>query len=108
MRIYWRGKGDFPELAGLSLSQRFKAWQTCYWKFSFRYRQCRVALLVFVASIVLGVIVGDTLRYVFGLPSVVQYACWFIGAEAGILIYRNVLIDRLRPHLRDYVEKGHI
>lgn len=108
MKIYWRGKADIPELAGLSWSQRFKVWQTCYWKFGFRDRKCRITLLIFITLIVLGVIAGDATRYLFGLPPIVQYICWFVGVEMGILIYRSVLLERLRPHLRDYIEKSHI
>src|SRR5258708_5633109 len=104
MKIYW-GSRDIPELTGLSRLERFKAIQTCFWKFGFRDRQCWAALLGFIALVVLGVVVGITSQYMFHLPVVIYLACYLITGEIGVILYRSVLIDRLRPHLRDYVEK---
>ncbi len=90
MKIYWRNK-DIPELAGLSRMERFKMMQACYWKFGFRYWQCWVALLVFVALIVLEEAVGLALPYIL------------ITVGIGSQIYQSIVVDRLRPHFRDYI-----
>ena len=103
MKIYWGGTEHIPELAGLSRTDRCNAWRTCYWKFIFRDRKCRMAILIACILAALGSIAGDTSRYVFGLASVIQYACWFIGAEIGFLIHFNIVVGQLRPHLREYL-----
>jgi uncharacterized membrane protein YjdF len=102
MKIYW-GYKDVPELAGLSWRERGKVIRACYWKVAFRNRRCWVAMLVGVVIVVLAVVIGDTLRYEFGKPDYVAFACFMVGGMAGQMIYRHVLIQQLRPHFRDYI-----
>ena len=112
MRIYW-GRKDVPELAGLSRSERRKVVRDCFFRFGFGLWQFWVSQLAVFVFAVLGIVTGVTLRYGFGFSATVEYACAFIGLVVGLLIYAliyySVVLDRLRPHFRDYIaqRKGH-
>jgi len=111
MKIYWGWK-DVPELADLSRSERRKVVRDCFFRFGFGLWFWLGELAIFVFA-VLGMVGGVTLRYGFGLSATVDYACVFIGLMVGLLIYSliyySVVLDRLRPHFRDYIaqRKGH-
>ena len=106
MKIYW-GLKDVPELASLSRTQRRKVLRACFIEFGFSDWHFWVAFLVFFVFIVLGGLTGNVLHYGLGLPAIVDYACKLVGLIAGWLVYAltyyTVLIDRLRPHFRDYI-----
>jgi hypothetical protein len=106
MKIYWGWK-DVPELAGLSRSERRKVVRDCFFRFGFGLWQFWVGQLAIVVFAVLGEVTGVTLRYGFGLPAGVDYACALVGGLIGLLIYSvlyyGVVTDRLRPHFRDYI-----
>ena len=112
MKIYW-GCKDVPELAGLTRGERRKVVRDCFLRFGFRLWQFWVGELAIFVFTVLGVDSGVTLRYGFGFSATIEYACVFIGLVVGLLIYAliyySVVLDRLRPHFRDYIaqRRGH-
>ena len=112
MKVYWRLK-DVPELAGLSWTDRIRVGRACFFRFGFGLWQFWVACLLEFVFIILGGLAAS-LAYAFDLPRAVSYACGLVGVLTGCLIYgwiySTVVIDRLRPHFRDYIaeRKGHV
>ena len=106
MKIY-RGWKDVPELAGLSRSERRKVVRDCFFRFGFSLWQFWVGQLAILVFAALGELTGAALRYWFGLPAAIGYACGLVGVLTGCLIYCllyfGVVMDRLRPHFRDYI-----
>jgi hypothetical protein len=106
MKIYWGWK-DVPELAGLPRSERRKVVRDCFFRFGFGFWQFWVAVSAIYVLAFLGEATGLALRYEFGFPAVVDYACALVGELIGCAIYSvvyyGVLMDRLRPHFRDYI-----
>ena len=105
MKIYWGWK-DVPELAGLSRSERRKVVRDCFFRFGFGlwFWVGQLAILVFA---LLGEVTGVILCYGLGLPPAVNYACGLVGVLIGCLLYSvlyyGVVMDRLRPHFRNYI-----
>ena len=105
MKIYWRAK-DIPELAGLSRPERRQAWQhsylqiLCFWQFWIGQ------LAIFVFSVV-GYVMGLILQERFGVSDGAAEACTLVGVVTGCLIdgwiYCTIVIDRLRPYLREFI-----
>ena len=106
MKIYC-GFKDVPELAGLSRTERRRVIRACFWKFGFGLWQWWAAFLVLWVFWSLGGLAGIIAEDVFGLSVAVCCACGLIGLMIGWLIYSliyySVVIDRLRPHFRDYI-----
>jgi hypothetical protein len=106
MKIY-HGLKDVPELAGLSRSERRKVVRDCFFRYGFSDWPFWVALLAEFIFILLGVLAGIALHYGFGFPAFADYTCRFVGLAIGAtiytLMYYSVVIDRLRPHFRDYI-----
>jgi uncharacterized membrane protein YccC len=79
----------------------------CFFRFGFGLWQFWVGQLAIGFFAFLGGITGVVLRYEFGFPAAVDYACGLVGVLIGCLIYSvlyfGVLMDRLRPHFRDYI-----
>jgi hypothetical protein len=93
MKIYWSNK-DIPELANLTPDQQRRAWQACYWKYTFKYWQTwascgLVAFFVSLGMAKFGPVLGGA-----------------IGGGLGGFVFSQVAMNVLRPHLRDYVEKN--
>jgi len=106
MKIYCGWK-DVPELAGLSRSERRKVVRDCIFRFGFGLWQFWVGQMAIFVFGVLGVETGVALRYGFGFSATVEYGCSVVGILIGLLIYSliyyGVILDRLRPHFRDYI-----
>jgi hypothetical protein len=105
MKIYWGWK-DVPELAGLSPSERRKVVRDCFFKFGFGLWFWVGQLAIFVFAL-LGEVTGVILCDGLGLPPAVYYACGLVGVLIGCLLYSvlyyAVVMERLRPHFRDYI-----
>jgi hypothetical protein len=106
MKIYWGWK-DVPELAGLSRRERCKVARDGFLRFGRRIWQFWVGVLAMYVFAFLGAFGGAALRYGFGFSATVGYACAFIGLMVDLLMYSllyySVVLDRLRPHFRDYI-----
>ncbi|HUJ09617.1 MAG TPA: hypothetical protein VL171_06280 [Verrucomicrobiae bacterium] len=107
MKIY-RGWKDVPELAGLTRSQRRQVLRDCFFRFGFGLWQFwvgQLAILVFALS---GDIIGLILEYAFGFPASIEWICGMAGVLIGCGIYSGiyytVLMDKLRPHFREYLQ----
>jgi hypothetical protein len=106
MKIYW-GWRNVPELAALSRRERCRVVRDCFLRFGFRLWQFWVGQLAILIFAVLGETVGILLRDSFGLSEAVESACGWVGLVIGCLVYSlfyfSVVMDRLRPHFRDYI-----
>jgi hypothetical protein len=106
MKIYWSWK-DVPELAGLPRSERRQVVRDCFFRFGLGLWQFWAGQLAIGVFAFLGAITGVVLHYEFGFPTVVDYACGLVGVLVGCLIYSvlyfGIVMDRLRPHFRDYI-----
>jgi hypothetical protein len=97
MKIYWSAK-QIPELAGLSASQRTKVLRECRLRdavtFGFR-------IFFFGLSLSLGKRVADSMQ--FGLLGSV--ICCAIAGAVGGLIVGAVHLTRLRPRIKQYLDR---
>ena len=107
MKMYWRCK-DVPELAELSRSERRKVVRNCFFNFGFRLWEFWIGQAAIFICGFLGMMVGVVLEYVFGFPYIVDFACRLIGVLIGCSIYTwiycGVILEKLRPHFRDYLQ----
>ena len=105
---FYKGFKDVPELANLSWRQRGKLMRKARFS-SFVLHQWPFWLgqLVLVICVLAGDGIGLMLQYGFGLSEKIHYACALSGLVIGgwgyALIYYNVLVERFRPHLREYL-----
>ena len=108
MKIYCGWK-DVPELAGLSPKERREVVRDCFSRYGFGLWQFWAGLLAIAVFGALGMAIGVTLQYGLGLSAVVHYACQFLGLMIGLLIYGliyySIVLERLRPHIRDYLAR---
>ncbi len=106
MKIYW-GFKDVPELAGLSRSARRKVVRACFFRFGYRQWPFWLGQLAIFVFVVLGETVGFILHDGLGFSEPIEYVCGLIGVLIGCLIYGllyySILMDRLRPHFREYI-----
>jgi hypothetical protein len=109
MKIY-HGLKDVPELSGLSRPERRKVVRDCFAKVGFGLREFwlgQSAIFIFSA---LGWTADILLQDVFGFPRAIGLACLLAGVLTGCLIYGwiyyTVLLEKLRPHFRDYIAGG--
>ena len=96
MRVYWTSK-SIPELRGLNRKQRGRLWWRCYWK-AYRHWQTWAGLIACGALAGLGVGIGQ----VVGIGRIVGGA---IGGGLGGFIFSQVLMETIRPHLREERER---
>jgi hypothetical protein len=90
VKIYWWG--DIPEIAALSPSQQGEAWRACYFQHGLKYWETWVSLVLTGFLAALGGGIADWIGAA-------------IGGGLGGLVFGQVLTNKLRPHLRDYVAR---
>ena len=104
---FYSGIKNVPELQGLSRAERRKVLRDCFFKHGFRLWQFWVGQLAIVVLAIMGDVVGVVLQYGYGFSDLVCFACGLVGVVMGCLIYSwiyyTVVIERLRPHFRDYL-----
>ncbi len=103
MKIYW-GTNSIPELAELSLSDRNKVWHSCVRK-CYKHWQTWLGLVLCGSMGGVGVIVVDWL-FPYNMPMLLLWSGLLIVLFVGIggLIYGQIVIRQVRPHLRAYIE----
>lgn len=106
MKVY-RGFKDVPELAALSRQQRREVVQACWRPFIYREWSFWVGIFLIHFLGFVGVVIGLILQDQIGVSDWGLYACSVTGALIGglacSLIFYTILIERFRPHLREYL-----
>ena len=106
MKVYW-GFKDVPELANLSRHQRREVLRACWRQFLYRQWLFWVGFTLIYFLGFVGAVIGLILQDKFGVSDWVGYACSVAGAIIGglacKLIFYTILIERFRPHLREYL-----
>jgi len=101
-----------PELTGLSRSQRRKVVRDCFAKVGFGLREFWFGQLAILGFSALGGTVGIILQNAGGFPGAVALACGLAGVLVGCAIYGwiyySVVLEKLRPSFRDYLQSHRV
>lgn len=87
-----------PELKGLTAQQRALVHRLCYQRYGFNSWKIWLALLFYGFCGGLGVVGGKLLFLRVGLPFFPSMLIGtLVGAGVGFIVFRNVVIQHLRP-----------